>query len=175
MTVYKGASGKAKRYARLRPEVQRRLERLGRERELIYKTLVLTGLRKGELASLTVGQLVLDADPPFLVLDAADEKNREGSTIPLRADLAADLRQWLADKAKAAQEAAGDVPAVAFDPKGTRAKPRAMLGTSTAAGCRADAAGRYARFTVPAGLVRILDRDLKAAGIRQAGRTGPDG
>lgn len=32
-----------------------RLERLGRERALIYKTLVLTGLRKGELASITVG------------------------------------------------------------------------------------------------------------------------
>ena len=75
---------------------------------MIYKTLVLTGLRKGELASLTVGQLVLDADPPFLVLDAADEKNREGSTIPLRADLAADLRQWLADKARAVQDAARD-------------------------------------------------------------------
>ena len=40
---------------------------------MIYKTLVLTGLRKGELASLTVGQLVFDANPPFLVLNAADE------------------------------------------------------------------------------------------------------
>ena len=124
----------------LREETRRRLEWLGRERELIYKTLVLTGLRKGELASLTVGQLVLDADPAFLVLDAADEKNREGNTIPLRADLAADLRQWLADKAKAAQEAALAVPAVAFDRNhrkpgtGTRATPGALRGTSY--GCR---------------------------------------
>ena len=106
------ASGKAKRLPSFGTEVQRRLERLGQERALIYKTLVLTGLRKGELASLTVGQLDLDAAPPFLVLDAADEKNREGSTIPLRADLAADLRQWLADKAKAAQDAAGNAPTV---------------------------------------------------------------
>ena len=30
-------------------------------------------------------------------------------------------------------------------------------------------------FTVPAGLVRILDRDLRACGNTQAGRTGPDG
>jgi integrase len=37
------------------------LQRLGFERSLVYKTLVLTGLRKGELASLTVGQLALDA------------------------------------------------------------------------------------------------------------------
>ena len=77
----------------LREDTRRRLEWLGRERELIYKTLVLTGLRKGELASLAVGQLVLDPDPAFLLLDAADEKNRQGNSIPLRADLVADLRQ----------------------------------------------------------------------------------
>ena len=76
------------------PEFVENLERLGRERALIYKTLVLTGLRKGELASLTVGQLELDGPMPFAVLDAADEKNRQGSTIPLRADLANDLRDY---------------------------------------------------------------------------------
>jgi len=119
MTVYRGKR-KGEVYARLRPEVQTRLERLGRERALIYKTLVLTGLRKGELASLTVGQLDLDAPTPSLVLRAADEKNREGSTIPLRADLAADLRGWLADKAAALQEAAREAPAVRFDSEALR-------------------------------------------------------
>jgi len=74
----------------------------------MYKTLVLTGLRKGELVSLTVKQLMLDADPAYLVLNAADEKNREGNSIPLRADLVADLRQWLADKAKSVEGKAGD-------------------------------------------------------------------
>ncbi len=116
ITVYKGPR-KGEQYAKLRPEVQRRLERLGQERELIYKTPVLTGLRKGELASLTVGQLVFDADPPFLVLDAADEKNREGNSIPLRGDLAVDLRQWLADKATALQDAHRNAPTVQFDPE----------------------------------------------------------
>ena len=76
----------------INPEFVEKLERLGRERSLIYKTLVLTGLRKGELASLTVGQLELDEPTPFVVLNAADEKNRQGSTIPLRRDLANDLR-----------------------------------------------------------------------------------
>jgi hypothetical protein len=33
-----------------------RLERIGWERGLIYKTLVMTGLRQGELASLTINQ-----------------------------------------------------------------------------------------------------------------------
>ena len=38
---------------------------LGRERALIYKTLVLSGLRKGELASFTVADLHLDEPVPF--------------------------------------------------------------------------------------------------------------
>jgi integrase len=178
MTIRRGKrQGEA--VAVLREETRRRLEWLGHERALIYKTLVLTGLRKGELASLTAGQLALDGDPPFLVLDAADEKNREGSTIPLRTDLAADLRQWLADKAKAAQEAARDVPAVAFDPNHRKPGDRRQ-------GEAGGLAGHVVRlpavaptlppdtpiFTVPAGLVRILDRDLNLAGIPKRDERG---
>lgn len=58
MTVRRGPR-KGEACARLRPQTRAKLERLGRERALIYKTLVLTGLRKGELASLTVSQLYL--------------------------------------------------------------------------------------------------------------------
>src|SRR5262249_29526595 len=89
---------KGEEYAKLRKETVERLTRVGRERALIYKTLVLTGLRKSELASLTVAQLRLDAATPFLELDAADEKNGEGAKIPLRSDLAGELVNWLADK-----------------------------------------------------------------------------
>jgi len=150
---------KGRPLATLQPETRERLDRLGRERALIYKTLVLTGLRKNELATLTVGQLDLDAEPPFLVLDAADEKNREGSTLPLRSDLAADLRAWLADKARDRQEAAeldaADAGTVPFDRKPT--------------GRDAGEFGRLAAdelvFRVPTKLVHILDRDLKLAGI----------
>ncbi len=163
------------------PELVAAMETLGRERALIYKTLVLTGLRKGELASLTVGQLVLEADPAFLVLDAADEKNREGSTIPLRADLAADLRQWLADKAKAAQDAARGKQTVRFDPEAdqgdkhnqgdfTGSEGQSCLPLTTVPTLPADTP----LFTVPAGLVRILDRDLVAAGIARQVK-GTDG
>jgi len=81
----------------LRPETVAKLERLGRERALAWKTLVLTGLRLGELASLRMRDAVLDGPRPHLLLDARFEKNRNGSAIPLRADLAADLRAWLAD------------------------------------------------------------------------------
>ena len=121
-------------------------ERLGRERALIYKTLVLTGLRKNELASLTVGQVHLDAPMPFLELDAADEKNRQGSTIPLRADLANDLKEWLSDTPK---------------PPTLRLRDRNAMPDS-----------KRPLFTVPAGLVRILDRDLKAAGILKRDERG---
>ncbi len=80
------------------PDYVAELERLGTERALIYKTLVLTGLRRNELASLTVAQLELNGAMPFAVLHAADEKNRQGSTLPLRTDLAAELREWIGEK-----------------------------------------------------------------------------
>lgn len=136
---------------------------------MTYKTLVLTGLRKNELATLTAGQLDLDADPAFLTLDAADEKNREGSTAAIRSDLAADLRRWLADKATARQEAARNAATVAFDPN-DRTPPGCVTldarGRNQAA--RQDwtalPAGELV-FAVPKQLVKILDRDLLAAGI----------
>ncbi len=89
-TVRRGCRA-GERYGNVRPEVRERLVLLGRERALIYKTLVLTGLRKNELASLTIGALHLDNAVPFAVLAAADEKNRQGSEIALRRDLADDL------------------------------------------------------------------------------------
>ena len=141
-TVRRGKN-KGKPLGEVKPRTREMLERLGRERALIYKTLVLTGLRKNELASITVGQVVLDGSFPHLVLHAADEKNRQGSAIPLRADLVADIRDWLDEKLPVMQKEAirrcEDVPAT--------------LLTDTRL------------FVVPAGLVRILDRDLKLAGI----------
>ena len=70
----------------------------GRERTLVYKTLALTGLRKGELASITLGQLWLDEKRPYLELKATDEKSGRGSQIPLRPDMVAELRDFLAEK-----------------------------------------------------------------------------
>lgn len=99
MTIRRGKR-KGQTVGKLRDDVRGELERLGRERELIYKTLALTGLRKSELASLTVGQLHLECERPFAQLRAADAKNRTEATIPLRRDLADDLLAWLAEKAQ---------------------------------------------------------------------------
>jgi len=154
MTIRRGKH-KGEAHAKLKPETVARLEMLGRERALIYKTLVLTGLRKGELASLTVGQLALEGLTPYAVLHAADEKNRQGSTIPLRADLAAELRVWLADKLAVAQADA------LLPPEGNQKAPapaRLPAGTPL--------------FGVPIQLVLILDRDLRLAGIPKVDERG---
>jgi integrase len=110
---------------------------------LLYKTLVLTGLRLNELATLTVGQLRLDGRVSFAELDAADEKSREGNSVAIRDDLAADLRDWLGARLIVLQVEAcqrGE-PIPSCLPGDTRL------------------------FTVPKELVKILNRDLKLAGI----------
>jgi len=139
-----------------------------RERALIYKTLLLTGLRKGGLASLTVGQLDLEHDPPFLTLDAADEKNRQGNSLPLRADLAAELQKWLRDKA-AAQEVQGRAIALPMD---SQPLPTGKRSRSFPAKRQARIFQRVTTlpadmpvFDVPAGVLRILNRDVQFAGI----------
>jgi len=148
-TVRRGER-KGERYANLRAETVERLERLGWERALTYKALVLSGLRKGELASLTVAQLNLDGPECYAELDAADEKNREGSHIPIRDDLAADLRDWLAAKLATLQGEArrlgGPIPA--------RLLPDAKV------------------FDVPEKLSKILNRDLRLAGIAKRDERG---
>ena len=149
MTVRKGKR-KGEAYAKLRDETKANLGRLGWERALTYKTLILTGLRKGELASMTVGRLHLDADLPYLDLNAADEKNRQGSAIMLRDDLADDLREWLdAELARLQTEAI-------------------QRGAPIPARLPAD----MPLFNVPKGLLRILNRDLKAAGIAKVDERG---
>ena len=141
-TIRRGKN-KGKPLAEVKPWTRERLERLGRERTLIYKTLVLTGLRRNELASITVAQLELDGPHPHAELYPSDEKNGKGSKIPLRSDLVADIREWLAEKLLLAQREAvrrGQQPTSSLPP--------------------------YTRlFTVPTALVKILNRDLKLAGI----------
>jgi len=135
----------------LDPERIAELERLGRERALIYKALTLTGLRKGELASLTIGALELDGPTAYARLHAGDAKSGSAADIPIRADLADDLRAWIADRLEQARNAARmtlDAPIPARLPHDARL------------------------FNVPAGLVRIFDRDLAAAGIPKRDERG---
>ena len=87
--------------ADIRAEVQDRYRRLGRERALLYKTAVLTGLRQGELAALKVAYLNLDRKPfPALELPGEFTKNGEDAKLLLVPSLAEELRQWVADTGK---------------------------------------------------------------------------
>jgi integrase len=73
-----------------------KLEALGRERALFYLMAASTGLRRGELVSLTIGQLQLHAAPtPYLDLNAEDAKSGHGASIPLRADVVDELQRHM--------------------------------------------------------------------------------
>ncbi len=93
MTIRRGLH-KGQLAAKVKPENRVKLERLGRERRLIYMTMVLTGLRKGELAGLVWGDLSLDDGNAWLTVRACIAKNRKTESLPVRADLADELRTW---------------------------------------------------------------------------------
>src|SRR5262249_59567907 len=76
-----------------------------------------------------------------------------GNEVPLRDDLADDLRHWLAEKLSRAQDKARqcDKPIPVRLPPDTRV------------------------FTVPGALVKILDRDLVLAGLPRRGKAQGEG
>ena len=134
--------------ATLRPDVVERLERLGRERALLYAVLVTTGLRRGELAALTIGDVLLDDERPVIMLRGVDAKNGEAARLPLRADVAGELRAWIDEKAEAVCRQRVGVAGVV--------RP----------------ADDMPLFDVPDKLVRILHRDADAAGIPKRDKRG---
>ncbi len=67
----------------------------GRVRAMAYWTAAGTGLRWGELRSITLGAVRLDADTPHIILHAKDEKARRGAQIPLHSELAAGLGLYI--------------------------------------------------------------------------------
>jgi integrase len=153
------ARGRARHRLRNSPRKIEELENAGRERSLIYKTMVLTGLRRGELESLTIGQLHLAGACPYAELHAADEKNRQGSQIPLRSDLAAELGEWISHlqtRNRSNFEANEGVISLRM----TAVPNSSSLPANTPL------------FNVPESLVKRLDRDLKLAGIPKRDELG---
>jgi integrase len=136
------------------------LNHRGEERQLIYKTMVMTGLRKKELATVKLRNLDLDADPAYLTLEAGNEKNREGNSIPLRADLAGDLRDWLSDRLTSRKAASRGLATLSFE-NGAACVHGNVRDDTAATRLSSD----ELLFKVPSSLLRVLDRDLKAAGI----------
>src|SRR3954468_15081096 len=65
---------------------------------MMYVVAGMTGLRAGELASLTPESFILDSDTPVVVVEAAYSKHRRRDEVPLHPELVGELRTWLADK-----------------------------------------------------------------------------
>ena len=128
--------------AAVRPDVVERLELVGWERALIYEMCLTTGLRKGEVASLTIDSLDLTATAPTVTLRGIHAKNGKRCSIPLRPDVAAHLHDWVESQRRRAAEQ------------------------------RVPMASGMPLFRVPTGLIRIFDKDLAAAGIPKVDERG---
>ena len=144
---------KGQQVAKVSNAQREKLTRLGRERALIYKTMIYTGLRKGEMASLTVSAVHLDAKSPHAELAAKNAKSGRGARIPIRVDLADELRSFLANK-------------LADFQRNTLADGRT--------GFPHELPTDMKLFNVPRDFIKIFDRDLVAAGIARE-VTDPNG
>ena len=51
----------------------------GIERAMLYSLAIQTGLRSGEIRSLTRGKLQLTSNPPFVMADAGATKNKRAA------------------------------------------------------------------------------------------------
>lgn len=68
----------------------------GTDRAILYLLAAYTGLRRGEIASLTPVSFDLSGEPPTVSVEAAYSKRRRNDVVPLRRDLAAMVSDWLA-------------------------------------------------------------------------------
>ncbi len=111
---------------------------------------MLTGLRRGELASITVGQMHLDAPQPYVEILAKHEKGGWGAKLPLRRDLVDELMTWLDEKLATLRDEAKEKEA----PLPLRLSLEEPL------------------FSVPRNMVKSFDLDLAAANIPKEDERG---
>jgi integrase len=93
-----GMSVRAGKALMLTPQRREYGERLGQARYLLYKTAVLTGLRRGELFALQPTHLHLDGDNPYLHLPGKYTKNGKDAILPLKHSHAQELQTWIKGK-----------------------------------------------------------------------------
>ena len=70
----------------------------GPDRKIFYSVALSSGLRRNELGSLTPESFRLDDDPPTVTVEGKWTKNRKTATLPLKQDIANELREWLRGK-----------------------------------------------------------------------------
>ncbi|HHH76429.1 MAG TPA: site-specific integrase [Phycisphaerae bacterium] len=90
----------AERRARKRladnPDFMAELESRGQQNAMFYRLAAYTGLRKGELASILLRDIHLDATTPYLELRAEKSKSGKGAKLPLKAELVEIVRDFIA-------------------------------------------------------------------------------
>ncbi len=111
----------------------------GRARAALYLTAAGTGLRARELATLTYGHVLLDAEWPRVLVEAAYSKNRWQDVLPLPPQVADYLRAWLAGR-----------PTVPTDPAARRLWPGTWW-LRAASRLRADLAAAGIKYQTPSG------------------------
>jgi integrase len=79
----------------------RRADIEGPDRAILYAVATGTGFRLGELESLTPESFDLNSSPPTVSCESAYTKNGKAAVQPIRPELAAILRPWLAGKTSA--------------------------------------------------------------------------
>ncbi len=74
------------------------LKMTGPDRAMLYRIALGTGFRAGEIRSLTPRSFHLDDSTPTIIVAAAYSKRRRDDVQPIRPELAATLRPWLATR-----------------------------------------------------------------------------
>ena len=95
---------KGKLVAKVGPATRDKLERQGKLRVLLYRMAFYTGLRRNELRSMQVCHLLLKRADPKAALPGSITKNKQAANLPLRPDLASDLREWIESEGLAASD-----------------------------------------------------------------------
>ena len=91
-TVEHAGDIRRKRRALTPDQVTAFLAAVPTEYNLLYRLFLTTGLRRDEAATLQWGDLHIDGPTPFLQLRAENTKSKRADALPLRVDIAAELK-----------------------------------------------------------------------------------
>jgi integrase len=115
--------GRILRAAESGPEIQ---TVSGPDRAILYIVGAYTGYRRNEIGSVTRQSFNFAAEPPTLTVAAGYSKHRRDDVIPLRADFAERIRNWLAGKKRVSP----DTPLFEITDKRTAEMIRKDLGSA---------------------------------------------
>jgi integrase len=104
----------------------------GRERALVYRLAIETGLRAAEVASLSVRSFALDGDSPTVTVHARSSKRRREDVLPLKLDTACAMGELLR----------GRMPSARAFGLGKSWRPAEMVAADLAAALAAEAEER---------------------------------